>query len=65
MKFELTYKKIYESGKENVDRVIFIKPFCRKQKQKSTWGVDWLAYSEGWGRLVQQLPILSMYEIKM
>lgn len=40
MKFELTYKKIYESGKENVDRVIFIKPFCRKQKQKSTWGVD-------------------------
>lgn len=34
MKFELTYKKIYESRKENVDRVIFIKPFCRKQKQK-------------------------------
>ena len=41
MKFELTYKKICESGKENVDRVIYIKPFCRKQKQKKRVG-GWL-----------------------
>lgn len=40
MKFEVTYKKTYESGKENVDRVNFINLSVEDKNKKSMWVVE-------------------------
>lgn len=47
MKFGPGCKKVHESGKENVDRVNFIKAFCRKHN-KSKKHVEWLNAYLAW-----------------